>query len=99
MPGDRLRVHFTVSEAGSYSVELNLCQSSNYGRHRLFINRVPVDQAVDCYSERLYWLHPRLGVFDLKEGANTLEVEVLDPNPRASPGNLFGLDYIFLVRQ
>ena len=28
-----------------------------------------------------------------------LEVETLEPNREASPGNLFGLDYIFLVRQ
>ena len=98
-PGDRLTVHFTVPQAGRYSVELNLCQSPDYGRQRLFINKIPVDQVVDCYSSKLYWLHPKLGVFDLKEGDNTLEVEACDPNPEAQPGNLFGLDYVFLVRQ
>ena len=48
---------------------------------------------------KLYWLHPKLGVFDLKEGHNTLVVEALEPNPAAQPGNKFGLDYVFLIRQ
>jgi len=81
------------------SVELNLCQSPDYGRQKLSINGVAVAQAIDCYSSKLYWLHPKLGVFDLREGDNTLEVEALEPNPEAQPGNLFGLDYILLVKQ
>jgi hypothetical protein len=98
-PGDRLTVHFTVPKAGRYSVELNLCMSPDYGRQKLSINGVAVDQTIDCYSPKLYWLHPKLGVFNLKEGDNTLEVEALQPNPEADPKNLFGLDYIFLIRQ
>jgi len=98
-PGDRLTVHFTVPRAGRHSVELNLCMSPDYGRQKFFINGVAADQAVDCYSPKLYWLHPKLGAFDLKEGDNTLEVEVLEQNPEASSKSLFGLDYIFLIRQ
>ena len=98
-PGDRLTVHFTAPEAGRYSVELNLCMSPDYGRQKLYVNGVPVEQVIDEYSPKLYLLHPKLGVFDLKQGENILEVEALEPNPAAQPGNLFGLDYIFLVRQ
>ncbi len=57
-PGDRLSVHFTVPQEGRYSVELNLAQSRNYGRQRLSINGAPVDQVIDGYSPKLYWLHP-----------------------------------------
>lgn len=98
-PGDRLTVQFPVPRAGRYSIELNLCMSPDYGRQKLSINGVAVDQVIDCYSPKLYWLHPKLGVFDLKEGDNTLEVEALQPNPEASSRHLFGLDYIFLIRQ
>jgi hypothetical protein len=97
--GERLAVMFEVPEAGSYSVELNLAQMPEYGRHRLSVNGVPIADAVDSYSADLYWQQAKLGVFDLVEGVNTLEVETLEPNPAASPGNLFGLDYIFLVKQ
>lgn len=98
-PGDRLTVHFTTPKAGRYSVELNLCMSPDYGRYRFSINGVAVNQLIDCYSPKLYWLHPKLGVFDMKEGDNTLTVEALKPNPNASAKSLFGLDYIFLIRQ
>ena len=98
-PGDRLTVHFVIPRAGRYSIELNLCMAPEYGRQRIFINGVAADQVIDCYSPRLYWLHPKLGLFDLKEGENILVVEALPPNSEARPGNLFGLDYIFLVRQ
>lgn len=98
-PGDRLSVHFTVPEAGRYSVELNLAMSPNYGRQKLSVNGAPVKQVIDGYSPKLYWLHPKLGVLDLKAGDNTLEAEALEPNKEAQAGNLFGLDYLFLIRQ
>ena len=81
-PGDRLKVHFTVPEAGRYSVELNLCMSPDYGRQRLIINGVAAEQVVDGYSPELFWLHPKLGVFDFVEGENVLEVEALEPNAK-----------------
>ena len=73
--------------------------SPDYGRYKISVNNVGVDQVIDCYSEKLYWLHPKLGIFELKEGDNTLEVETLESNPKASSKSLFGLDYIFLIRQ
>ena len=98
-PGDKLTVHFKVPRAGRYSIELNLCQSPDYGRQRLSVNGNVVRQLVDGYSPSLYWLHAKLGVFDLKGGDNVLAVEALEPNPKAQPANLFGLDYIFLIKQ
>jgi len=98
-PGDRLTVHFTVPKAGRYSVKLNLCMSPDYGRFKLAVNGTPVNQIVDCYAPKLYWLHPKLGVYDLKQGDNTLTIEALEPNPQAAPTSLFGLDYIFLIRE
>ena len=98
-PGDRLQVFFRVPEAGRYSVELNLCQSPDYGRHMLSINGIPAAEEIDGYKAELYWLHPKLGIFDLKQGDNILTVETLPPNPEAEAGNLFGLDYIFLIKQ
>jgi hypothetical protein len=98
-PGDKLSVTFRAPAAGRYSIELNLCQSPDYGRQKLFVNGQPAGEAVDGYSAKLYWLHPKLGVFDLKEGDNVLTVEALEPNPAAQPGNKFGLDYIFLIKQ
>jgi hypothetical protein len=98
-PGDRLTIHFPVARAGRYAVELNLCQSPDYGQQKLFVNGSPVDDFIDGYSPSLYWLHARLGIFDLKEGDNTLVAVAVKPNPAAQPGLKFGLDYISLTRQ
>jgi hypothetical protein len=98
-PGDRLKIHFTVPETGTYSIELNLCMSPDYGRHQISVNGVLVDHIIDQYSPVLFWLHPKLGLFHLKKGDNNLEVETLEANPNGTMKNLFGLDYIFLVRQ
>jgi hypothetical protein len=98
-PGDRLTVHFTAPQEGLYKVELNLCMSPNYGRQKLSINGQVVCQAIDGYSAELSWMQAKLGPVDLKKGDNILVAEALEPNSQARPGNLFGLDYIFLIRQ
>ena len=67
-PGDRLTVHFTVPRAGRYSAELNLCMSPNFGRQKLSINGKAAEQVLDEYSPQLYFLHPQLGVFELRDG-------------------------------
>jgi hypothetical protein len=97
-PNDRLVVHFPVVQAGRYSVELNLCKSPDYGRMKLSVNGMEARPLIDGYSPTLDWQRPKLGLFDPRAGDNTLEIRVMAPNPEVRPGNLFGLDYIFLVR-
>jgi beta-glucosidase-like glycosyl hydrolase len=97
-PGDRLTVTFKAPKAGRYSIELNLAQSPDYGRYSFAVNGEAVPGIVDGYSAKLFWLHPKLGTFSLKKGDNVLTIESVEPNPRAMPGSLFGLDYVFLVR-
>jgi hypothetical protein len=98
-PGDTMTVHFKALKAGRYAIELNLCQSPACGRQKLSINGKAASGTVDGYSPTLYFLHPKLGGVDLKEGDNTLVATALSPNPKAGPGNRFGLDYALLVRQ
>ena len=98
-PGDHLNVSFEVPEAGLYSVTLNLCMSPEYGNYKFKINDIEVEKTFNAYSPELYWMQSLLGLFELKQGKNYLEVELLNPNPLAKAGNLFGLDYIFLVKQ
>ncbi len=97
-PGDRLKVHFVVPADGPYKVMLNLCMAPEYGRYRFRLNSQEAEQTVDAWSDKLFWTRPVLGTFDLKAGDNILEVSLMEPNPKGKPGNLFGLDYIFLSR-
>jgi hypothetical protein len=98
-PGGRLNVHFTVLRAGRYEVELNLCMSPDCGRYEFRVDGQPSPIGpVNAYADKLWWTRPKLGVFDLAEGENVLEVRALEPDPAARPGDRFGLDYIFLIR-
>jgi len=97
--GDRLTVRFPVAVAGRYAIEVNLCQSPDYGRYRIAVNGKAVPDPIDGYAPALHWIQAPLGVFDLKAGDNTLTAELLERNPNAAPGNLLGLDYIFLVKK
>ena len=72
--------------------------NTDYGRYKITVNGTAVAAIVDCYSDKLFWLHPKLGVFPLKKGENVLTIESLASNPAAQPGSLFGLDYVFLIR-
>ena len=98
-PGDRLTIHFPVPEAGRYMIEINLCMSPDYGRHRLLVNGRPALASVDGYAPRLYWQQVRFGPLDLQKGDNILTAEALEPDAAAKPGSLFGLDYIFLTKK
>jgi D-arabinan exo alpha-(1,3)/(1,5)-arabinofuranosidase (non-reducing end) len=97
-PGGRLAVHFTVTRAGRYAVELNLCMSPDCGRYGFAVDGKPSGTGpINAYADKLWWTRPKLGVFDLVEGDNVLEVRTLAPDPAARPGDRFGLDYIFLI--
>ncbi|MCX6223711.1 MAG: DUF2961 domain-containing protein [Bacteroidia bacterium] len=97
-PGDRIRVHFDVPVSGQYQMMVNLCMSPDYGKYRFRVNDQESQQIADAWSAKLFWVRPVLGQFTLKQGDNILEVSLLEPNPQAKSGNLFGLDYIFLTR-
>jgi hypothetical protein len=98
-PGSRQTVHFPVPAAGRYAVEINLCQSPDYGRFRFLVDGRAAAETFDGYSPVLYWRQVDLGVFDLRAGDNELTMEALKPNGAARPGSLFGLDYIFLKKK
>jgi hypothetical protein len=98
-PGDRMTVTFSAPEEGRYLIELNLAMSPDYGRYRFSVNGETVPGVIDGYSPTLFWLHPTLGVFRLKKGENALTIESIAASPAAQPGNLFGLDYVFLIKQ
>lgn len=97
-PGDRIGIHFTVPAAGQYQVMVNLCMSPEYGKYRFTINGKESELVIDAWSDKLYWTRPALGLFTLKTGDNILDVSLMESNPLAKPGNLMGLDYIFLTR-
>jgi hypothetical protein len=85
-----MTVTFTAPAEASDSIELNLAMSPDYGRYRFLVNGDAVPDGVDCQSPKLFWLHPKLGVFRLRKGENVLKVELVAPNTAAQPGTRRG---------
>jgi len=99
LAGDKIDIHFEAPSDGKYQIMVNLCMSPEYGKYLFKINGEKSEMAFDAWSEKLFWKQNTLGVFRLKQGDNILEVSLQGQNAKAKPGNLLGLDYIFLMRK
>ena len=98
--GDKLVLAFPVAEAGRYEVIGRFTKAPDYGIHKLAINGQPVQDQIDLYRTKVRAEDEQsLGVFDLTQGDNKLEVQAVGANEKAKPGNMFGLDYLRLVKK
>jgi len=98
--GDKLVLAFPVPEAGRYEVLASFTKAPDYGIHKLAVNGQPVKDPVDLFNKKVIAEDEQsLGVFDLTQGDNKLEVQVVGANEKAKPGNMFGLDYLRLVKK
>ncbi len=98
-PGDTLKLAFDVEEAASWEVMAAFTLAPDYGIHQLFLNGEQIGDPMDFYHEEVIVDKERsLGRFMLKQGENLLEVKIVGHRPEAQPGNMFGLDYLRLVR-
>ena len=85
-----LTVHFTVPKAGTLLGRTQPVHVADYGRQKLSVNGKTAEIAgvrVDArswMSPTLGWIRPSSGVFDLKEGDNTLRSGRLSRTRRRS---------------
>jgi hypothetical protein len=95
--GDVLTTQVGVSEAGRYRAYASMTAANDFGvvEHRL---NGQASAPIDLYSTlvlctgRVY-----LGEFDLAEGDNLMEVEIVGVNPRSAfPRQAYGLDHLIL---
>jgi hypothetical protein len=95
--GDRLALELTAPAAGRFRVVAAFTKARDYGIHRISVGGRPAGEPRDFYEARVVPSgEVDLGLFDLREGANSFEVEAAGANPEAAPGNMFGLDYVRL---
>ncbi len=96
--GDRLSLTLPVKKAGRYEVFVGLTKARDYGIVRFTINDSQVPAEFDQYNgpDVISTGPISLGKFDLAAGRNTLHVSIEGKNPDASPGSMFGLDYVYL---
>ena len=95
-PGDELVLKFEVAKSGTYDVVGNLCHARDYGRHELWLDDTKIRE-MDFFSPDLSWKKVSLGKHVLSAGAHRLRAVCLEPNAKAEPRNMFGLDYLLLT--
>jgi hypothetical protein len=94
--GDRLVVEFPAAKAGRQRVKANVTKAVDYGTVTIAINGKEVAGPIDRYHDAVRSDVIDLGVFDLKEGTNRLEVKIAGANAKAVKKYMFGLDYLLL---
>ncbi|MEP0847693.1 MAG: DUF2961 domain-containing protein [Phycisphaerae bacterium] len=95
--GEKLVLAFDAPAAGRYHVWLRRVKAPDYGIHQVRVNDQPAGEPLDSFGVRITAADEQdLGVFELKAGENRLTIAVTGANPNASPGNMFGLDYVRL---
>lgn len=96
--GDSLTLEFEAPEEGVFHVLANCCQNHDYGHFDASINGTKCG-VYDFYSTDLQWKILDFGSVPLRKGPNRLTVHVLQPNAKAEPRNMFGLDYLLLKKE
>jgi len=94
--GDTLVVAFNVEKAGTYDLLANLTKASDYGIARFAFNDGAPGAPVDFWIKKDVKATGEisLGVAALKQGENTLKIELTGANEKAKPSHMIGLDYL-----
>ena len=95
-PGDRLVLEVPVEKAGQYKVTANLTKAVDYGLVKITINGQVSEKPLDRYAPTVRHDAIDLGQFELKQGPNRLEVDIVGANEKAVKRHMFGLDYLKL---
>lgn len=96
-PGDKLEVGFPVTTSGKYRLTAQLTQARDYAIVQLGVNGQAAGDPIDLHNPevRLAKLI-NLGTFQLKQGQNVLNVQIVGANAAATKSYMFGLDYLKL---
>ena len=94
--GDVLELAIPVVHPGKYRLSMKNTRAIDYGVFQFSLDGAKLGGAIDLYSEANVTRSHVFGVRDLNAGEHRLRIEILAPNPAATPGNMLGLDYIKL---
>jgi putative membrane-bound dehydrogenase-like protein len=96
---DRLVLRFESPVAGMHEVLGVFTKAHDYGKFRISLNGETVIEEIDLYEADGVSTTGvvSLGRKAIKQGTNDLIIEVLTPNPKASRGNMLGIDHLVLL--
>jgi putative heme-binding domain-containing protein len=98
-PGDRVVLQFESAAEGRYDIHAVFSKAHDYGTFRLKINGQPAIDSIDLFHrpDVITTGDVPAGAHLIKAGLNQLIIEMLEPNPAATPKNMFGLDHLRMV--
>lgn len=95
-PKGILKAEFEMSQEGDYSIKGNFTKAIDYGNFKLMINDQPVNIVFKGYHNQegkpVITELVRLGKFHLKQGINTLQIEIVGKQPKAVGRYMVGID-------
>jgi hypothetical protein len=94
--GDELALGFDLKKAARKHVVVGLTKAPDYGIVQVSVNGKKAGKPIDLYDPQVTSAVVDLGEFNLKEGQNTLMVQIAGANGKAVKAYMFGLDYILL---
>lgn len=97
-PKGLLKAEFEMAQAGNYSLTGVFTKAVDYGDFKMMINDQPVSMIFKGYhnptEKQVITESVNLGKFNLKEGINTLQIELTGKQPKAVGRYMVGIDYI-----
>ena len=78
-----------------FDIRLCLTKAPDYGRAKIALNDVVLDEDFDCFSQQLTTTGPiSFGKLPLKPGKQKLTLEITGHNEQSIPRHMLGIDYI-----
>lgn len=93
-----LKAEFEMTQEGEYSISLNFTKAVDYGDFKMMINDQPVNMTFKGFNDKkgkpVITEFAKLGKFHLKQGINTIQLEIVGKQPKAIERYMVGIDYI-----
>jgi len=95
-PKGLLKAEFEMAQEGDYTIKGNFTKAIDYGDFKMMINDQPVKMVFKGYHNQsgksVITELVRLGKFHLKQGINTIQIEIIGKQPKAVGRYMVGID-------
>lgn len=97
-PKGLMKAEFEMAQEGDYTLTGCFTKAIDYGDFKMMVNDQPVNLTFKGYHDQkgksVITEIAKLGKFHLKQGINTLQIEVVGKQPKAVGRYMVGIDYI-----
>ncbi|AQQ09816.1 hypothetical protein L21SP3_01635 [Sedimentisphaera cyanobacteriorum] len=96
-PNQKLVLSFESEKSGKFKIYANLTKARDYAVVDIRVNGRLMKEGLDLFNPAVKARETLLGKAEIREGENSIEVQIKGANPKAVKRYMFGLDYIKLI--